>query len=44
MQIDLKSDYSIKAVSLYALVAYLTKELDDNYGYGDLSPKEQEQW
>ena len=43
-QIDLTSDYSIKAVSLYAPVAYLEKELDENYDYGDLSPSEQEQW
>ena len=43
-KIDLTSDYSIKAVSVYAQVAYLDKELDENYDYGDLPPSEQEQW
>ena len=41
---DITSDYSIKAVSLYAPVAYMDKELDHIYDYGNLSPGEQEQW
>ena len=43
-QIDLTSDYSIKAVSLYGPVAYLDKELDEKYDYGDLSKIGQDQW
>ena len=43
-KIDLTSDYSIKAVCLYAPVVYMDKELDEKYDYGDLSPGEQEQW
>ena len=43
-QIDLTYDYSIKAVSLYGPVAYLEKELDENYDNGDLSKNGQEQW
>ena len=42
-KIDLTSDYSIKVVSLYAPLAYVDKESDEKYGYGDLSPGEQEQ-
>ena len=42
--IDLTSDYSIKAARLYALVASLNKELDENYDYGYLSPNEQDQF
>ena len=29
---------------MYALVAYLDEKLDENYGYGELSLNEQEQW
>ena len=43
-QKDLTSDYSIKAVSLYAPVAYMDKELDEKYDNGVLSPGEQVQW
>ena len=43
-QIDLTSDYSIKAVSLYAPVAYMDKELDENNDFVDLSPGEQVHW
>ena len=38
------SDYSIKAVSMFAPVAYFDKKLDENYDFGDLAPNEQEQW
>ena len=42
-QIGLSTYFSIKALSLYAPVVYLDKELDKNYYCGDLSPNEQEQ-
>ena len=43
-KIGLTSNYSIKTVSLYAPVAYMDKELDEKYDYGDISFGEQEQW
>ena len=43
-KIDMTSDYSIKAVSMYAPVAYLDKKLDKTCYYADLSPNKQVQW
>ena len=40
----LAADYSVKAVSLYAPVEYMDKEMDEKSDYGDVSPGEQEQW
>ena len=43
-KIVLTSDYSVMAVSLYAPVEYMDKEMDEKSDYGNISPGEQEQW